>query len=211
MIREIALESYSVAQQAVKAGVERIELNQRLDLGGLTPQRATWQKVQKLKVPVVVMVRPRGGDFNYNNDELKQMKATLRQLKADQMQSVTFGVLNADQTLNRSAMKELIELAAPMEVVMHMAFDAIQQAEQVASMQWLSQNHVHRILTHGGALTEDLSDTVSHLKALVKAAEQLEEPMIILPGGGVTADNIKQLHNQLGVTQFHGSRIIKLD
>ncbi|KRN75521.1 hypothetical protein IV73_GL000001 [Weissella kandleri] len=91
MIREIALESYSVAQQAVKAGVERIELNQRLDLGGLTPQRATWQKVQKLKVPVVVMVRPRGGDFNYNNDELKQMKATLRQLKADQMQSVTFG------------------------------------------------------------------------------------------------------------------------
>lgn len=125
MLKEIAAGDLVTARIAVEKGVDRIELNQQLELGGLTPSRITWQAVLKLGRPVVVMVRPRGGDFNYSNDEVIEMERTLIALKNDGIKIVTFGVLTAQKQLDTIVMERLIKVASPMRVVMHMAFDSI--------------------------------------------------------------------------------------
>lgn len=208
MLKEIAAGDLATAQLAVAKGIDRIELNQRLDLGGLTPTRATWQEVLKLGRPVVVMVRPRGGDFNYSNDEVIEMEETLGMLKKDGIQIVTFGALTGQHQLNTVVMERLIQVASPMRVVMHMAFDVIPLDQQAASIKWLVQHQVERILTHGGLLSQPIEQSLKQIKVTI---EQADGQIEILPGGGINYQNYEQIAQQLGTDQVHGSQIIKLD
>lgn len=153
------------------------------------------------------MVRPRPGDFCYQVQEIETMLATLKRLRMLGVQSVTFGAVTANGRLDRATMLKLIEAAAPMEVVCHMAFDSIKDVYQEQALIWLADHGVKRVLTHGGPLQLPIEITLPHLQTLCQLAPA---NLQILPGGGVTAQNCRIVAQALGVSELHGSRILTL-
>lgn len=207
-IREAAVDSVEAAKLMRHKGANRIELSANLEVGGLTPDTRTIIDTLLAidDVPVIIMVRPRPGDFAYNDIELQQMQDSLQQIADVGGQYVTFGVVR-DRQLDQIAMAQLIEMATDLdlEVVMHMAFDEIAIDAQPAAMFWLADQGVKRILMHGGPLTTPIFDCVPHLQTLVNTAPT---GLTILPGGGITPDNAQRLADSLGVTEVHGSQIV---
>ncbi len=152
------------------------------------------------------MIRPRGGNFVYNDTELKIMEADLLQAQSLGVDGVAFGALTADNQLDVEALELLIGAAGGMSITFHMAFDEIPVAQQAAAIDWLVDHDVDRILTHGGPLTQSIEDCLPQLQATVtQAAGRIQ----ILPGGGITADNVDHITSTLGVNQAHGTKIIK--
>ena len=152
MKREIALGDIPTMKSAIVSGINRVELNAHLELGGLTP---AWHIVAQAvdiaraaKVELVVMIRPRAGNFNYNYAEIEKMRQSILLFKSLGVKMVTFGIVDAKGRLDKHNMIKLIEAAKPMRVVYHMAFDAIDNAYQGQALQWLYQYGVIRILTH---------------------------------------------------------------
>lgn len=211
MIREIALADIETMRAAINAGIDRVELNDRLDLGGLTPSIDTVNEAVMLarenNIDLVVMVRPRGGDFNYSRTEVDEMHRTLLAFKRLGVKQVTFGVLTESGQLAKGRMIRLLEAAQPMNVIFHMAFDDITPQLQPISMSWLKRQGVSRILTHGGSLSDPIEDLLGTLK---KTIEDAPEGMTILPGGGITYENAEAIAQTLGVTEVHGSRVVQL-
>lgn len=157
MEKEIALADIPTMKAAISAGVNRVELNANLELGGLTPDPKTVamavQLAEKSQVDLVVMIRPRSGDFNYTYSEIEMMRQSILTFKSLGVKMVTFGVVDAKGRLARHHMLKLLEAAKPMKVVYHMAFDAIDVSCQSQALQWLYQYGVVRVLTHGGDIT----------------------------------------------------------
>lgn len=207
-IKEAAVDSVEAAKQMRRKGANRIELNSRLDLGGLTPDSRTIidTLINIDDIPVVIMVRPRSGDFAYTDIELQQMQDTLQQIADLGGQFVTFGVVR-NHLLDKDAMLMLLTLADELDlkVVMHMAFDDIDVDQQENAMYWLSDHGVTRILTHGGKLSTPIMTLLPHLQRLVNIAPA---DLTILPGGGITAENSQIIADTLGVSEVHGSHII---
>ena len=144
MLREIAVENYTDIPKALAAGADRIELNDNLAVGGTTVAKYVHEHGRSL----VTMIRPRGGNFVYNDTELKIMEADLFEAQALGVDGVAFGALLPDGTIDEDAMTSLIAASAGMSVVFHMAFDAIPETKQLAAIDWLAAHHVDRILTH---------------------------------------------------------------
>ncbi|GJM47831.1 copper homeostasis protein CutC [Weissella soli] len=211
MLREIALADLNTLQLAINAGIERVELNAHLELGGVTPTDETVQEAVRMTeaagIDLVVMVRPRAGDFNYSYNEIEEMLQIIKRFRTLGVKTVTFGVLTANHCLARDKMFKLIEAAKPMQVVFHMAFDDIVPQKQGQALRWLARYGVIRVLTHGGPLSESIDETLPHLKIIKSLAQQDIE---ILPGGGVTHVNAHQIATSLAVNQVHGTHIIKM-
>ncbi|MFC6202447.1 copper homeostasis protein CutC [Lactiplantibacillus nangangensis] len=210
LLKEVALENYTNIPAAVAAGAKRIELNDNLAVGGTTVSRGVMAEAAKYTqehgVSLVAMIRPRGGNFVYNDTELKIMEADLLQAQALGVDAVTFGALTADGQLDTEAMALLVGAAGGMSVVFHMAFDALAADQQAPTIDWLVDHQVDRILTHGGPLTTPIADCVPQLQATIKlAAGRIQ----ILPGGGITADNVDTITTALNVKQAHGTKIIR--
>lgn len=210
LLKEVALENYTAIPAAIAAGAKRIELNDNLAVGGTTVSRGVMAEAAKYTqehgVSLVAMIRPRGGNFVYNDTELKIMEADLLQAQALGVDAVTFGALTADGKLDTEAMALLVGAAGGMSVVFHMAFDALAAGQQAPTIDWLVDHQVDRILTHGGPLTTPIADCVPQLQATLKlAAGRIQ----ILPGGGITADNVDTITTELNVKQAHGTKIIR--
>lgn len=211
MIKEIALADLDTMRAAIAAGVNRVELNSCLDLGGLTPDDETVATAVKLaqdaNVDLVVMVRPRGGDFDYSDAEINTMRESLIHFRSLGVKMVTFGVVDQEKRLARDRMVKLLEAALPMQVVYHMAFDDIKPECQPQALRWLANYGVVRVLTHGGDLAQPITETVVHLKETIAHAPA---GLTILPGGGVTFENATWLADELHVSELHGSKIVSL-
>lgn len=209
MIKEVAVENFTDLPAVLTAGAKRIELNDNLAVGGTTVSKGVMAEATKYihehDASVVAMIRPRGGNFVYNDIELKIMEADLFEAQALGVDAVAFGALTDQGTLDEEAMENLIGAAGGMDVVMHMAFDAIPDAQQPAVIAWLAAHDVSRILTHGGPLSEPIDATLPHLQELVKTATG---KITIIPGGGITAANVDEITRQLGVQEAHGTKII---
>ena len=121
MIKEIALADIDTMRAAIRNGVDRADLNSRLDLGGLTPDDQTVAEAVALaaetQIDLVVMIRPRGGDFDYSEAEIEDMRRSLRRMRALGVKTVTFGVVDVKKHLARDRMTKLLEAAKPMQVV----------------------------------------------------------------------------------------------
>jgi copper homeostasis protein len=195
----------------IERGANRIELNNDLSVGGTTPSfgviKKTVEYAHKHDVPVIVMIRPRGGNFVYNEDELEIMINDIQICSLLNVDGVTFGCLTREKHLDKRAMNRLLSVAhaGDLEVVMHMAFDELTNAEQKEAINWLSQNKVKRILTHGGPLNQPISQTLDHLEEVVKQAKNKIE---ILPGGGITKANVNKIVEQIKIKQVHGTKIL---
>lgn len=212
MLKEACVENFSNIPHVIKAGADRLELNNNLELGGTTPSYGVIKKsvtyAANFRIPVVVMIRPRGGNFVYNENEIGIMADDIEASAKLGAQGVAFGCLTSQNQINRIQMMHLITLARSLnlEVVMHMAFDDISNDNQETELNWLADQGVKRILTHGGKLDKPILATIPHLKEIIKWADNRIE---ILPGGGITTENSNSVSAELDVNQLHGTKIVK--
>lgn len=211
MIKEVCVENFTNVPLMIERGADRIELNNDLSVGGTTPSfgviKKTVEYTHKHDVPVIVMIRPRGGNFVYSEDELEIMINDIQICSLLGVDGVTLGCLTREKHLDKRAMNRLLSVAhaGDLEVVMHMAFDELTNVEQKEAIDWLYQNRIKRILTHGGPLTQPISHTLDHLKEVVKQAKNKIE---ILPGGGITKANINKIVEQIKIKQVHGTKLL---
>ncbi|KML32238.1 copper homeostasis protein CutC [Rossellomorea marisflavi] len=209
MLKEVCVENFTKVPEAIEKGARRVELCDNLAVGGTTVSpgvaRVTLDYCRSRNVKVMSMIRPRGGDFVYNVDEIEIMKRDIIHLKESGTDGVVFGCLTQDGWIDEEAMVTLLEVASGLEVVFHMAFDAITAESQLKAIDWLVEHGVHRILTHGGSSDTKIEDNVDRLKAYV---EHANGRIAILPGGGVTSRNLENITSSLGVKEAHGTRIV---
>lgn len=211
MLKEACVENFYNIPHVIKAGADRLELNNDLALGGTTPSYGVIKRsvtyAENFKIPVVIMIRPRGGDFVYSENEIGIMADDIEASAKLGAQGVAFGCLTTNNQINRIQMKHLITLARSLnvEVVMHMAFDDISNDKQKTELNWLADQGVKRILTHGGKLDKSILATILHLKEIIKWANDRIE---ILPGGGITTENREDIAKKLQLNELHGSKIV---
>lgn len=209
MIKEFCAENFTNIPKAIANGAGRIELCDNLAVGGTTPSTGVieeaLQYAEEHQVAVMTMIRPRGGDFVYNDIELRIMHTDLIEAKKIGTDGVVFGCLTEDGWLDEEALELLIEHAEGLQITFHMAFDAIPVDKQFAAIDWLAENGVHRILTHGGAEGTKIEDNLERLKELITYADGR---LIILPGAGITNENVEAIATALNVTEAHGTKIV---
>ncbi|HVZ95482.1 MAG TPA: copper homeostasis protein CutC [Chitinophagaceae bacterium] len=184
---------------AQRAGANRIELCDNYYEGGTTPSYAFIEAARKnLSIELYVMIRPRGGDFLYSADEFDIMKRNIEVCKKLGCDGVVMGLLHADGSIDKKRTAPLVEYAYPLGVTFHRAFDRtndpFQALEDVIDM------GCERILTSG--LQPKATDGAALIKQLV---QQADDRIIIMPGSGVTSQNILQLAEATGATEFHSS------
>lgn len=209
MIYEFCAENVTNLEKAMRAGARRIELCDNLAVGGTTPSYGVIKAAVELAKPynatIMTMIRPRGGDFVYNDLEMDIMLEDIQMARRAGTHGLVFGVLTTANTIDYLKMEKLLEVSRGLEVVFHMAFDAIPREHQFSEMDWLVEHGVHRILTHGGLAAEPIQNHFSWLNTLIKhAAGRIE----ILPGGGITVGNRDEIVAKLGVNQLHGTKIV---
>lgn len=211
MIKEFCAENYTSIPLAIANGANRIELCDNLAVGGTTPSTGVIEEVlsysNEKSVPVMTIIRPRGGDFVYNDIELKIMHTDLIEAKKLGTDGVVIGCLTPSGWLDEEALEVLIDSAEGLQITFHMAFDAIPQERQYEAIDWLVEHGVHRILTHGGVAGTNIEDNFAHLKQLIAHADGR---IIILPGGGITSENAQVVADALGVHEVHGTKIVPL-
>lgn len=209
IFKEVAVENFTKIPTAVLNGANRIELNDNLAVGGTTPSLGVLTEatkyLQEKSIPLVEMIRPRGGNFVYNDLEIKMMETDLFEAQKLGVDGVAFGALTNNGDLDEEAMEQLIAASSGMQIVFHMAFDALAEDSKKEAIDWLIDHDVDRILTHGGPLTTPIDQTVNNIKKYIDYADGR---ITILPGGGVNYQNVDQLAEQLGVKELHGTKII---
>ena len=146
MIIEVCAESYEYAVEAEKAGADRIELCKDLHLDGLTPDYETAKRtIDKLNIPVFILIRPRGGDFVNSKEEFELMKSDIVKFKEMGCKGIVSGVLSTDQSIDIKRTKELVELSRPLDFTFHRAFDIV--SNPLKEIEKLIEIGVNRVLT----------------------------------------------------------------
>lgn len=212
LVKEFCAENVERVPEAIAADAGRIELCDNLAVGGTTPShgviRAAVELARPAGIPVMCMIRPRGGSFEYSGAEARIMVDDLRHAAELGVDGVVFGCLRGGE-VDRELTGRLAGLAkeAGLMVTFHMAFDEISADAQPAALNLLAGLGVDRVLTHGGAAGTPIAGNLERLRRLVVyAAGRLE----ILPGGGVTWENTEEIADAVGVREVHGTRIVKL-
>ena len=209
MIYEFCAENVTLLEKAMQAGARRIELCDNLAVGGTTPSygvtKAAVELAANYDTTIMTMIRPRGGDFVYNDLEIDIMLEDIRLTAQAGSQGVVFGVLTADKKLDKPNLEKLIAASKGMEIVFHMAFDELSEEDQLEAIDWLSQAGVTRILTRAGVSGDSLEKRFVHYHRILEHAKGKIE---ILPGGGIGLDNRQIFIDQLGVTQLHGTKVV---
>ena len=209
MIYEFCAENVTLLEKAMEAGARRIELCDNLAVGGTTPSygvtKAAVELAANYDTTIMTMIRPRGGDFVYNDLEIAIMLEDIRLTAQAGSQGVVFGALTADKKLDKANLEKLIAASKGMEIVFHMAFDELSDEDQLEAIDWLSQAGVTRILTRAGVSGDSLEKRFAHYHRILEHAKGKIE---ILPGGGIELDNRQTFIDQLGVTQLHGTKVV---
>ncbi len=202
MIREKCIGSYLEAIEAEELGAERVELCDNLYEGGTTPSYGTIKKVvEKLSIPVFVIIRPRGGDFFYNEDEIEIMKEDIRVCKSLGVSGVVIGALNTNKSINYDVIKDMVDLAKPMSVTFHKAIDELENP--VIEVQKLAKIGVNRILTSG--TKETALEGKDIINDMIKEAK---DDIIIVVAGKVIKDNLEEISKLIPSKEYHGKKIV---
>ena len=196
---EVAANSLASALAAEAGGADRVELCTGLELGGLTPSWAQIAQVrERLSIPLYVLIRPRAGDFLYNDDELSTMQRDIETCLSLGCDGVVFGVLNADGHVDVARCRPLMLVANGMGVTFHrafdMAFDAPRALEDIVSL------GAERVLTSGGA-----ASAVDGAPIIRQLIEQAAGRIVVMPGAGIKSSNIAALIAATGAMECHAS------
>lgn len=209
LIKEFCAENLSKLPQLSAPAISRVELCDNLAVGGTTPSYGVIKEasayLHEKGISLATMIRPRGGDFVYNDLELRAMEEDILRAVELESNALVLGLLTEDNQVDLDGLEQLLPSTQGLPLVFHMAFDLIPKENQLQAMDDLIDLGFVRILTHGGASDTDIADNIDHIKALVKHAGDRIQIMI---GGGVTADNCQELADLTGTNIVHGSKIV---
>ncbi|MDR2907803.1 MAG: copper homeostasis protein CutC [Bacteroidales bacterium] len=200
-IVEVCVDSINSALIAQSQGAYRVEFCDNLSEGGTTPSFGMLEIArQKLTLKLYVLIRPRGGDFLYDDLEFEVMTSDIHYCGKIGCDGVVIGMLNADGTIDTVRCAELIRIAKSynMGVTFHRAFDRCKDMQ--ASLETIIDLGCERVLTSGGQLT-----AFDGIPALRKLIEQAAGRITIMPGAGVTPENAAEILNETGATEIHGT------
>ena len=201
-LKEACVESFFEAKEAEKRGADRIELCDNLSMGGTTPSYGTIKKtLEKLKIPVFPIIRPRGGDFCYSSDEIEIMKEDIKICKSLGAKGVVLGMLTEDKKIDFELVKEFVSLAAPMEVTFHKAIDELENP--IEAIDSLAEAGIKRILSSGTKAT-----ALEGADILNKMINKAGDRITIVVAGKVTAENFKEVSEKIVSSEYHGKIIV---
>ncbi len=202
---EIACFEITSAETALKSMADRIEFCADIDAGGLTPDFYEFMHLKRnFKAPVYVMIRPKGGPFFYTPAEFRDMKTSLITFKEAGADGFVFGILNVHNEIDEERNTEMLTLAGDIPCTFHRAFDRTEDLEK--SIETLIRLGFKAVLTSGGkSAAMEGKDSLKNL--IRKYSTQID----ILVGGGVRSENIEELKEYTGATNFHSSAILKYD
>ena len=203
LILEACVETIQQGLLAEKNHADRIEFCQRLDLGGITPDHDLIRTaINKIKIPVKIMIRPRGGDFIYSDSEIDRMKSDIKYCKSIGVEEVVLGALNNDKEIDYSLTQHLAKLAIPMKVTFHKAIDEV--SNYMNALKTLSS-----LQNIGSVLTSGTKENALAGKDYIKiASEEFSETLNIIAAGSITNINLKKIHSELNVKEYHGKKIV---
>jgi len=196
---EVAANSLASAQAAHAGGAGRIELCTALELGGLTPSHGEIALVrERVPLPLYVLIRPRAGDFLYNDLELDTMQRDIEACASLGCDGVVIGVLDADGEVDTPRCGALIRAAGRMGITFHRAFDLVR--DQTRSLEDVIALGAERVLTSGAQ--RSAMDGAERIRALIA---QARGRVSIMPGAGIHSGNIAQLAQLTGAQELHAS------
>lgn len=196
---EVAANSVASALAAQAGGAGRVELCGALELGGLTPSQATIAMVrERLRIPLYVLIRPRAGDFLYDDDECEAMRRDIETCVALGCDGVVLGVLDADGDVDMERCYGLIAAAGHLGVTFHRAFDLVRDPRRALGD--VIALGCERVLTSGGQ-----ASALEGAPLIRELIAQAGDRIAIMPGAGVTAANLASLADATGAREFHAS------
>jgi len=199
LLLEIAANSLASAVAAEEAGAGRIELCASLGEGGLTPSYATIALArERVRIPLYVLIRPRAGDFLYDELELETMQRDIEACVKLGCDGIVIGALDADGDVAREPCRALIAAAGPLGATFHRAFDMARNPR--SALEAIVALGCERILTSGAE--PSAREGAGLIRELV---EQAGTRIVVMPGAGVDADNIAALRAATGAHEFHAS------
>jgi len=198
---EIACFNIESCLLAEKAGADRIEFCADYSVGGITPNRADILKAKELlHIPLHVIIRPRGGNFNYSPEEIETMKNDILFCKQHHINGVVFGVLTQNKKIDTIINKELFELAGKMSTTFHRAIDeCVNLTEAIKEIVSIGFT---RVLTSGGK-----SSALEGITILKECQNSFGKNIIIIPGGGIRSNKIAQIATQTNCKEFHSAAL----
>ena len=198
---EIACFNLESCLAAQHAGADRIEFCADYSVGGITPNHTDILKAKELlNIPLHVIIRPRGGDFNYSQSEIELMKKDIEFCKTNNIDGVVFGVLTKDQKINNLINKELVVLAENMSTTFHRAIDECNDIQE--AMSDVISLGFTRVLTSGGK-----SNALEGVDVLKDCQRKFGDKIIIIPGGGIRHSNLQELIKETNCKEYHSSAI----
>ena len=199
VLLEICIDSVESALAAQEGGADRVELCSALFEGGLTPSAGLLEVVrERLKIGVAAMIRPRGGDFCYSADEFAVMERDLVFAKEVGADVIVLGLLNPDGTVDRERTRRLVDLARPLQVTFHRAFDMARDPYE--ALDAVLELGVERLLTSGQE-----KSAVEGMELIAELVRRAGDRLVVMPGGGITERNLKKVLASTGAREIHGS------
>ncbi len=196
---EVCANSAYSCVEAQKGGAIRVELCAGIPEGGTTPSYGEIKMARRsIDIALNVIIRPRGGDFLYSPEEVEIMKSDIEVAKILGADGVVFGCLTADGDVDVELCRELLEVSKGLSVTFHRAFDVCRN--HVEALEDIIALGFNRVLTSGGKAT-----ALEGKESLKKLVEQADSRIIIMPGCGVNASNIRELKEYTGAQEFHSS------
>ena len=196
---EIAANSAGSALAAQAGGAGRVELSGNLDEGGTTPSYGVTALVrERLRIPLFVLIRPRVGDFLYEEFELEAMRRDIQACRQLGCDGIVIGALNADGAVDVATCRELIAEAGAMNVTFHRAFDVARDQKQ--ALQDVISLGCQRIITSGAR-----ASALEGADLLATLVRQAGHRLSIVVGSGINADNLAELIKRTGAREFHTS------